>query len=92
MAMIEEELDEGERAAIALAITMRADLVLIDEAAGRAEAVRRGIRVTGTLGVLRAAADEELLDVKDLVARLRSTNFYVDDTLLTTIFGKWLDM
>ncbi len=91
LATIEEELDEGERAAIALAVTMRADLLLIDEAAGRAEAGRLGLRFTGTLGVLRAAADEGMLDVKDVLARLRSTNFYVDDTLLTTIFRKWLD-
>jgi predicted nucleic acid-binding protein len=47
------DLDLGERAAIALAETMRADLLLIDEAAGRAEAKRRHLRVTGTLGVLR---------------------------------------
>jgi predicted nucleic acid-binding protein len=31
---------------------MHADLLLIDEAAGRAEAKRRHLRVTGTLGVL----------------------------------------
>src|SRR5258706_6000711 len=36
MASISESLDIGERAALALAETMRADLVLIDEAAGRA--------------------------------------------------------
>jgi hypothetical protein len=34
---------------IALAETMRADLLLIDEAAGRREANRRHILVTGTL-------------------------------------------
>ena len=37
-------LDLGERAAIALAETMHADLLLIDEAAGRAEAKRRHLR------------------------------------------------
>ena len=38
-------------AAIALAAAIHADLLLIDEAAGRAEAKRRNLRVTGTLGV-----------------------------------------
>src|SRR6202040_875920 len=47
---ITDDLDLGERAAIALAATMHADLLLIDEAAGRAEARRRNLRVTGTLG------------------------------------------
>ena len=54
VAMITDDLDPGERAAIALAETVHADLLLIDEAAGRAEAKRRHLRVTGTLGVLRA--------------------------------------
>ena len=88
LASIDAGLDEGERAAISLAVRMRADLLLIDEAAGRAEAGRRGLRVMGTLGVLRAAADEGLLEVSDVLTRLKSTNFYVDDGLLETIFGK----
>ena len=54
---VTEDLDLGERAAIALAGALHADLLLIDEAAGRAEAKRRSLRVTGTLGVLRSAAE-----------------------------------
>ena len=52
VATITDDLDLGERAAIALAETVHADLLLIDEAAGRAEAKRRHLRVMGTLGVL----------------------------------------
>ena len=46
---ITDDLDLGERSAIALATTLGADLLLIDEAAGRAEARRRNLRVTGRL-------------------------------------------
>jgi predicted nucleic acid-binding protein len=63
---ITQDLDLGERSAIALAVALQADLVLIDEAAGRAEAKRRKLRVTGTLGVLGAAAEQGLVDVPDL--------------------------
>jgi predicted nucleic acid-binding protein len=87
---VSEALDPGERAAIALAERMRADLVLIDEAAGRAEARRRRIRVTGTLGVLLTAAEAGWIDVSDTLARLRATNFYVDDELLREVFGRWI--
>jgi len=88
---IADELDAGERAAIALAERTGADLLLIDESAGRAEARRRSLRVTGTLGVLRAGADAGFLDAKEIVSRLQATNFYVGEALLRTVFGKWLD-
>jgi hypothetical protein len=41
--------------------------------------------------VLRAGAEAGLLDVRDVVSRLRATNFYVDDELLRTVFSKWLE-
>src|SRR5690242_3683282 len=47
-----EFLDPGERAAITLAMAVRADRLLMDEWDGRAEAERRHLYVTGTLGVL----------------------------------------
>lgn len=87
---VPDELDLGERGAIALAERTGADLLLIDESAGRAEARRRSLRVTGTLGVLRAAAETGLVDAKDVVSRLQATNFYVDEALLKTVFAKWL--
>jgi predicted nucleic acid-binding protein len=75
---ITDVLDFGERAAIALAETTQADLLLIDEAAGRAEAKRRHLRVTGTLGVLRSGAEQGLVNVPDLLERLKATSFYLD--------------
>jgi len=88
---VTDELDLGERAAIALAGVLHADLLLIDDAAGRTEARRRHLRVTGTLGVLRAAAERGLVDVRDVIARLKTTSFYVDETLLKSAFGRWLE-
>src|SRR5438552_932555 len=67
---VSEELDLGERAAIALAERIEAQLLLIDEIAGRAEARRRNLRVTGTLGVLRTGAEAGLVDVRDVLTRL----------------------
>ena len=43
------QLDLGESEAIALAAEVHADVLLMDEQAGRQEAVRRGLRVAGTL-------------------------------------------
>ena len=90
VAAITNDLDLGERSAIALAETVHADLLLIDQAAGRAEAKRRHLRVTGTLGVLRAGAEQGLVNVPGLLERLRTTSFYLDETLLNAVFGPWL--
>lgn len=90
IAAITDDLDLGERSAIALAETLHADLLLIDEAAGRAEAKRRHLRVTGTLGVLRTGAEQGLVNVPDLLERLRTTSFYLDEALLNAVFGPWL--
>jgi predicted nucleic acid-binding protein len=49
-------LHEGERAVIALAESRDADLLVIDERAGAEIARRKGLAVTGTLGVLDLAS------------------------------------
>jgi predicted nucleic acid-binding protein len=43
-----QALDTGERAAITLALSMHADLILIDERKGTQAAIQRGFEVTGT--------------------------------------------
>jgi hypothetical protein len=42
------------------------------------------------LGILRAAAELDLITVTDAVARLEATNFYFDEDLVRSIFSKWL--
>lgn len=47
-----ETLDAGEAAALALAVQVSADLVLLDDLRGRKTARRLGLKVRGSLGVL----------------------------------------
>ena len=81
-------LDPGERAAITLAQSEPDALLLIDEVAGRLEASRRAIRTTGTLGVLRAAALREFVDLPTALARLLETNFRVSMELVSVLLAE----
>jgi len=82
------EFDAGERDALALAEEVRADLLLLDENAARQEAKRRGLRITGTLGVLDTAAMRDLVNFPDAVTRLRQTTFYVTDEVVAPLLAK----
>jgi predicted nucleic acid-binding protein len=83
-----QHIGSGERAAILLAQQEPDSLLLIDDAAGRAEANRRAIPNTGTLGVLKAAAVLRLLDLPIALARLAATNFRVSHTLLENLVAE----
>lgn len=58
---LEGKLDAGEAEAIVLALEQSADLLLIDEPAGRTQAKQLGQGVTGTLGLLLVAKHRGLL-------------------------------
>ena len=70
-----EKLDAGEEEAIALAIELHADLLLMDDRDGVRAARRKGIEVTGTLGLLGIAAKAGLLNLADAFNRIKRTNF-----------------
>jgi predicted nucleic acid-binding protein len=85
----ESLLDAGEQAAITLAESLGGDVLLImDDAAGRAEATRRGFRITGTLGVLRAAAQQHQLDIAVTLDSLSRTNFYLPPRLVAFLLAE----
>jgi predicted nucleic acid-binding protein len=82
------QLHAGEREAIILAEESGADLIILDEKAARQVATRRGLRVTGLLGLLAEAADRELLDLPAVIERLRQTNFRASPRLLKSLLDR----
>jgi predicted nucleic acid-binding protein len=81
-------IDAGEKAAIQLAVSLNADLLLMDDRKGVHAAQRKGLRVTGTLGVLDLAAHRGLADFAEAVEQLRRTNFRVPEALLDALLEK----
>jgi predicted nucleic acid-binding protein len=91
LATLETSLGAGESEAIQLAILLHADLILIDDGPARRAAKARGLVVTGTLGVLKEAADESLLGFHESVMRIRQLGFRMTDGLLEQILGEEQD-
>jgi predicted nucleic acid-binding protein len=84
-------LDPGEQEAITLAQALHADLLLMDEWEGRREAKRRGLTVTGVLGVLERAAQQQLLELPSTLTRLMATNFYAPVNLVRDMLARDAD-
>lgn len=82
------ELDPGEREAIALAETLNADALIIDEKMGRREAERRKIRVIGTVRILDDAAEAGLIDLRAALSRLQAFGFYLDAKLVQFLLDR----
>lgn len=78
-------LGAGEAAAISLAQEIGAQLVLIDERQGAKLARTQGLLATGTLGVLQAAANRQLISLADALAALEQTNFHRSPTLFADL-------
>ncbi len=83
-----EGLDEGEAAAIALAIAIEADLLLMDDRKGVVVARGKGLRVTGTLGILDIAAQRGLINFTEAIARLRRTTFRIPEAVLDSLMNR----
>jgi predicted nucleic acid-binding protein len=83
----DHNLDLGEANAIVLALELQAAQLLIDERLGRLEAKRRGLRITGILGILLAAKHKALLsEVRPVMdALIQQANFRISPQLYSEV-------
>ena len=81
-------LGAGERAAITLALSLHADLILIDERKGTNVALNKGFEVTGTLGVLMLASRRGFVDLAESFSRLKRTNFRYRQNILDKLLDQ----
>lgn len=81
-----ESIDLGERAAITLALATPDAVVLLDDLAGRRIAMRLGLQVRGTLGVLINAKEQGLIPaVRPLIEIMWSRGQRLDKRLVNRV-------
>jgi len=78
---LRRDLDRGEAETIALALQLRADLVLLDEREGRHAAQRLELRVSGVVGILLEAKSRGAVNVirPHLDALRHKAGFYLSE-------------
>jgi len=76
------DVDAGELEAICLAQEIKAAAILMDDRAGRNAAMHCGLAVIGTIGLLEQAAAGGLLELPQVMERLRQTNARLDAALI----------
>ena len=77
-----EKLDAGEEDAIALAIELHADMILMDDRDGVRIARGKGFRVAGTLGILAMASTHGLLNLAEAFYRIKRTSFHYQQHIM----------
>lgn len=87
VAALRNELDAGESEAIALAIEIRADLLLVDERKATRVALASGLQTIGVLGLLlRGKREGHIAAVLPCVEQLRDKlRFFVSPRILARV-------
>lgn len=86
---IDPLLGIGEREAISLALDLGADALLIDDLAGRREALSRGVPARGTLAVLLQAGARGHLDFPAAYKTLVQLGFRTSEGLEKSLFKEY---
>ncbi len=87
---LQTNLDEGEAQAIALALELNCDLLLMDERIGTNIARQEGLQTVGLVGVLIKAKEEKIIEeVREILNDLKNVaGFWLGDKLEKKILEK----
>ena len=84
------DLGRGEREAIALAIDLAADLVILDDQQGRLVSREKGLSVTGTIGVLIEAKERGFIpSLRPEMDRLIEAGMWINEVFYHRILKEY---
>lgn len=85
---LQKVLDLGESSSIALALSTDNSLLIIDEIKGRKIAIKNGVEIIGTLGILILAKNKGLIDnLEKVIYDLRQNGFHISKKLMDILLG-----
>lgn len=88
---LNEYVDIGESQAITLGVEIEPDFIVLDDNAARREARKVGLKVIGSLGLIKKLNDIGTITVNDrnaFYSRLQSINFRIRRSVFDAIFEK----
>ena len=86
---LKQQIDDGESEAIVLALELKADVILLDDADARRIARTLGPNVKGTIGILLLAWNKGLLNnIETKIRELRSKGYRLSDKIYENILKK----
>ena len=86
--MFTTSLHDGEVETMILAMEKTADLCILDDLLARKYARKFNLNITGTLGILIAAKNEQYIkEVKPLINKLIDVGMFIGDNLFNTIMS-----
>lgn len=81
--ILELQIDKGEASAIALAIEIESNLILLDDLKARKLAKKLDLKLTGSLGVISKAKQNGFIKgVKPLIEKIQKTNFRISKKIV----------
>lgn len=79
-------LDSGEKEAIALALDLKADLILLDETKARKEAKYQNLTAIGTLGIIVLAKNRGIIkEVKPILDILKENGMFLSNEIIEKV-------